>query len=669
VLNKIRACVSLCPRGAVLPQGLKLLLTQAEPVDILDLLQGGKDIEVRSEEESLHADSPYMFYQDRNSLGRFVRSRHVGQIRQHPPRDRVVSDNRPAIFRLHRSLSCSCFCGRGMMGINPASILALTVDSADHLCTEPVPAGTGKQRVSLASFGLLAASALLLIAVLVANFESQRVVLALRICLTVATLVFALLLANFIRERRRTERQAQTVFEDNVRDFQHMAENIQEIFWMMDPKTKKATFVNPAYETITGRSCQSLMDEPSSYEKLIHPEDRAHVLIKLVQAAQSGHFDERFRILRTDGEIRWVWVRGIPQRDSHGTVFRLGGTALDITALKRAEEQVAANLAKANSAWTEAEALRKATLALTEDLHMDRVLETLLRSLAELVPYSCARVLVPEGGAHWLALGEKSCPEAPKKSPRAPLTFVADQCPCFERICSERKRILIPDTAEADGWESFPGHTHFRSWLCVPLLAAEEFLGFLSVGHIEPNYLTEDHLRRAELLAIPAAVAIQNARLYSTAEIYGSELEKRLADLESARHALDESEESRRLSEERFEKIFDSSPIAFSITTLEEGRILEVNQAFELRYGYSRQEVVGHTVHDLRIWQDPAERRLLVAQVKRGAPIRNVVTRLRTKCGEIKLTAFSADRIQFGGQSCLLVVSGDVSSHLPKTIH
>jgi PAS domain S-box-containing protein len=543
-----------------------------------------------------------------------------------------------------------------------------SVDSADRLRTERVSDNTGKQRGSYVSFGLLAASAVLLIAVLVANFESQRVVLALRICLTGAIVIFALLLANFIRVRRRTERQAQTVFDDNVQDFQHMAENIQEIFWLMDPKTKKATFVNPAYETITGRSCQSLMDEPSSYETVIHPEDRRRILSQLGQAVQSGHFDERFRILRTDGEIRWVWVRGFPRRDSQGTIFRLGGTALDITALKKAEDEVADNLAKANSAWAEAEALRKATLALTEDLHMDCVLETLLRSLADLVPYTCARVLAPEGGPHWLVLGEKSCPEAPKKSPRIPLTFIADECPFFQSVCSGRKRVLIPDTSHADGWESFQGHQQFRSWLGVPLLASEEFLGFLSVGHIEPNYLTEEHLRHAELLAIPAAVAIQNARLYSTAEIYGSELEKRLADLEEAHRALDQSEEGRRLSEEKFEKIFDSSPIAFSITTLEEGRILEVNRAFELRYGYSRQEVLGHTVHELRIWEDPADLRLLVAQLKHGRPIRDVVTRLRTKCGEIKLTAFSADRIQFDGQSCILVVSGDLN-HEPKMIH
>jgi PAS domain S-box-containing protein len=228
---------------------------------------------------------------------------------------------------------------------------------------------------------------------------------------------------------------------------------------------------------------------------------------------------------------------------------------------------------------------------------------------------------------------------------------------------------LIPDTRNAEGWESFTGHQHLLSWLCVPLAASEELLGFLSVGHIEPNRFAENDLRRAELLAIPAAAAIQNARLYSTAEMYGSELEKRLRDLEKAERALDQSEQVRRASEEKFQKIFDSSPIAFSITTLGEGRFLEINTAFEARYGYSRNEVLGHTVEELRIWEDPADRRLLVSQLKRGGPVRNVVTRLRIKSGEIKLTAFSADRIQFDGEICILAVSEDVSIYDPKRIH
>jgi PAS domain S-box-containing protein len=543
----------------------------------------------------------------------------------------------------------------------------LTVDPVDNPRSETSPKRTPKREWKIASLALVVASGVLVVAVLVANLQSPRVALALLISLIAAMIIFALVSADVIRQMRRRERQVRTVFEDREQEFRQMAENIQEIFWVIDPETRTATYINPAYEATTGRSCQSLIEEPSSYEQAIHPDDRAHVLGKLKQAAQSGHFEERFRIVRPTGEIRWVWVRGFPRKDANGKIIRLGGTALDITALKEAEDQVAANLARANSAWAEEEALRKATLALTEDLHMDCVLDALLRSLAELVPYTCARVLVPEGGPHWLALGERSCPESARKSPRDPLTFVADESPFFQRIWADQKRILIADTKQEPGWQTFEGHAQFRSWLGIPLLASEEFLGFLSVGHLEPEHFTEDHLRRAELLAIPAAAAIQNARLYSTAEIYGSELEKRLSDLQNAERALDQAERSRRVSEEKFQKIFDSSPVAFSITTLEQGRFLEVNAAFESRYGYSREEILGRTVSELRIWHDPADRRLLVTQLHRGGPIRNVMTRLRAKSGEIKLTAYSADRIEFEGQKCILAVSEDVVIHDPKS--
>jgi PAS domain S-box-containing protein len=444
--------------------------------------------------------------------------------------------------------------------------------------------------------------------------------------------------------------------------FRQMASNIREIFWTIDAQTKHALYVNEAYETITGRSCQSLMDNPTSYEDLIHPEDREHVLAKLEEATQTGQFDERFRILCTHGEQRWVKVHGFPVRDRSGKILRLVGTAQEITAQKQAEDQVAKNLAKAESAWAEADALRKATLALTQDLRMDFVMDTLLKSLAEIVPYTCARVLVPEGGPHWLALGERLCPEPADKSFR-PLTLIADKSPFLQRISVEQKSVLIPDTNQEEGWKTFKGHKQFRSWLCVPLVASEEFLGFLSAGHTDPNRYTQEHLRRAELLAIPAAAAIQNARLYQTAQIYGSELEKRIADLKQAETALAQAQGDRQVSEEKFQRVFRSSPIPFSVTTVKEGRFLDVNGAFERRYGYSREEVLGHTVHELKIWEDPADRVRMVAQLQKSGPIRNVITRLRTKSGEIKLTAYSADRIQFDGQSCILAVSEDLPEY------
>jgi len=75
-----------------------------------------------------------------------------------------------------------------------------------------------------------------------------------------------------------------------------------------------------------------------------------------------------------------------------------------------------------------------------------------------------------------------------------------------------------------------------------------------------PRSFTDEDLRRTQLLAIPAAVAIQNSRLYECASIYGSELERRANDLHEAKRALEESEEGRKVSDERFQKVFRSSP-------------------------------------------------------------------------------------------------------------
>jgi PAS domain S-box-containing protein len=458
----------------------------------------------------------------------------------------------------------------------------------------------------------------------------------------------------------RSLRRAQQVQLDTEERLQQMADNIQEIFWMIDAETKKALFVNEAYKTITGRSCQSLLENPSSYEDVIHPEDRVHVLAKLGEATQTGYLNERFRIVRADGEVRWVTVHGFPVRDGTGRIYRLVGTTQEITALKEAEEKVAKHLAAAESARAESDALCKATLALTADLRMDFVLDTLLQSLLELVPGECARVLLLEGDSRLLVAREKLRHEVPKKGPEYPLTLDAADSPFLLRILTTQNTVLLADTKNEKEWPSFKGHTDIRSWLCVPLLASQQTLGLLSVGHPQPNTFTQDHLRRTELLAIPAAAAIQNSRLYERAEIFGSELQRRLTDLRQTEKALGHSEEERRVSEDKFQKVFRSSPIPFSITTVNEGRFLDVNAAFERRYGYSRAELVGRTVGELGVWDDPKDRALMIAQLQQRGPIRNAITRLRTRSGEVKTIAYSADKIQFDGQSCILAVSEDL---------
>ena len=134
-----------------------------------------------------------------------------------------------------------------------------------------------------------------------------------------------------IRERKRTE-------EEREEKFHQIADNIQEIFWMVDAPTKQAVYVNPAFEQITGRTCASLQEAPLSYREIIHPDDRARVLSQLDEAQRTGKFDEHFRITRADGIIRWVGAQGFPIRDAQGNIYRLAGVVQDITERKQAEE-------------------------------------------------------------------------------------------------------------------------------------------------------------------------------------------------------------------------------------------------------------------------------------------------------------------------------------------
>jgi PAS domain S-box-containing protein len=535
-----------------------------------------------------------------------------------------------------------------------------------HCAPSPPPKAAPDRGWRIISIVASAVSVALLLVVFGARLQRLLLssLLLAALVLTLCTVIFVH--GRFLLHLYKQHRQTASSLLTTEHEFQQMADNIQEIFWMLDARTRKTLYVNQAYETITGRSCQSLQEDPSSYEEAIHPEDRRRTLDKLREATQTGRFAEKFRIVWPTGEVRWVSVRGFPVRDSDGTICRLVGTAQDITAQQQAEEQVAANLALAEGAWAESEALRKATLALTQDLRMDLVLDALLQSLTELISCECARIWLLEADTRLFVAREKLRDEIPKKKPNYPLTLDAADIPFLQRVLASQQSVLLCDTRQEADWQSFKGHAQLGSWLCVPLVAGQRTLGLLSAGHARPNSFTMKDLRRTQLLAIPAAAAIQNSRLYECASIYGSELEKRVDDLHQAQKALAQSEVNRKISEDKFRKVFLSSPVAFSITTVKEGRFLDVNAAFECRYGYSRAELIGHTVHELRIWEDPADRSLLLAQLHQGGPIRNVITRLRTKSGGSKLTTYSANGIRFDGLECILAVSEDVPPYEPR---
>jgi PAS domain S-box-containing protein len=127
---------------------------------------------------------------------------------------------------------------------------------------------------------------------------------------------------------------------DQQERFQEMVETIRELFWIGSPDLRELTYVSPAYEAIWGRSVTSLQEDPHSWLEAIHSEDRDLVVAcfaKLTEAKVSCEIT--FRVVRPDGEIRWVRSRGSPILDGTGKVTRIVGIADDITDRRHAEEE------------------------------------------------------------------------------------------------------------------------------------------------------------------------------------------------------------------------------------------------------------------------------------------------------------------------------------------
>ena len=210
----------------------------------------------------------------------------------------------------------------------------------------------------------------------------------------------------------------------------------------------------------------------------------------------------------------------------------------DVTERQRAEAVVSQSLAMAQSAWKEADGLRKATLALTQDLRLDAVLDTLFETLAGLVPYEQAQVLLLETDSRLFLVREASAPNRKEESSGWEKTANVSEHPILRVVLEGPEGVLIRDTLNPGEQWQVPQKLSVRSWLGIRMFAGREVLGLLSLGHSQPGALSGEHLRLARSFAIPAAAAIENARLYERAEIYGEELRERLADLHRVEEAL-----------------------------------------------------------------------------------------------------------------------------------
>lgn len=122
------------------------------------------------------------------------------------------------------------------------------------------------------------------------------------------------------------------------------------------------------------------------------------------------------------------------------------------------------------------------------------------------------------------------------------------------------------------------------------------------------------------------------------------------------------AERALRESEEKFAKAFRAGPHGLTISELETGRYLDVNQGFEETFGYSREEVIGRTSAELQIWNDLGDRDRLTEQLRKDGEVRGLELVFRHRSGRPIQGRCSCELIELAGRPCIVMVTEDVTA-------
>ncbi len=141
-------------------------------------------------------------------------------------------------------------------------------------------------------------------------------------------------------QKRKLERLVQERTEElsgSEKKFRQLAENIHEVFWMMDPATGAFLYVSPAFNELWGIPAERVIQDPEAWFESLHPEDRAQVREVRLRQRAGEQIECEYRIA-AGARTRWLWDRAFPVFDESGRLMRLVGVVEEITERKEAEQ-------------------------------------------------------------------------------------------------------------------------------------------------------------------------------------------------------------------------------------------------------------------------------------------------------------------------------------------
>ena len=212
-----------------------------------------------------------------------------------------------------------------------------------------------------------------------------------------------------------------------------------------------------------------------------------------------------------------------------------------------------------------------------------------------------------------------------------------NQCMCdlYGYTAAEAARLSVGDLSANE-----PPYTdeYAKRWIHAAAEGEPQLFEWLAKDKSGKTFWVEVNLKRTRLAGTDVLLAV-------------------VRDIELRKRVIDQL----RQSEDKFAKAFSANPQPMSLSTLPDGRYLDVNESFLSLSGYTRDEVIARTSLELNIWETPEHRADFLKRLSQSQSIKNVETRFRMKNGSFRLLLASAEQLEIGGEKCLLVAASDIT--------
>jgi PAS domain S-box-containing protein len=287
--------------------------------------------------------------------------------------------------------------------------------------------------------------------------------------------------------------------------------------WELDLRSRDSPRRSPRHDEIFGYTLPRADWSFEIFLEHVHAADREHVVAAFGEAMERGTpWDFECRIIRRDGELRWIWARGETNHDSAGVPVRMLGIVADITERKRSEQAL-------QRYADQLRGLAAAGLAINARRDVREMLETISAHARALIGAHVAATTLTDGGQ---GAGEIAATERSGEY-RKRWGDATDPCRPIVRALVEgeqrpvrlTRRDLAAHPAWSDAPASDPAALPARGCLAVPLVARDgATVGLIHLtDRLDGDFTEADEAILVQLAQI-AAIAVENARLFHDAE-------------------------------------------------------------------------------------------------------------------------------------------------------